>query len=101
MGPPGDDAACVVDLAVVGERKENVAQVVATVGTVGDCLVIPYLECLGGIAVEKVSATKLQFEFWFGHSGEEQRHRLHHKLEVRISRKAMVLRRFNLVQVKL
>lgn len=41
--------------------------------------------CLGNITVEKVSVTELQFEFLYGHDGEEQ-HRSHHKLEVSLRR---------------
>ncbi|KAH7719341.1 RNAse P [Aphelenchoides avenae] len=63
--PDAGDPAGMVDLAVVGEREEDVDQVLAEIGN---------------ITVEKVSVTELQFEFLYGHDGEEQ-HRSHHKLE--------------------
>ncbi|KAH7695486.1 hypothetical protein AAVH_37454, partial [Aphelenchoides avenae] len=61
------DSARMIDLTVVGEREENVDRVLVTIDN---------------IVVDKVNVTELQFEFWLGHSGEEQRHRPHHKLEV-------------------
>lgn len=74
-----------VDLSVVGDREEDVDRVLVTIGTVGREFSIRYLARSDNIIVDKVNVTKLQFEFWSGRKGEEQRHRPHHKLEVSIS----------------
>ncbi|KAH7719365.1 hypothetical protein AAVH_13222 [Aphelenchoides avenae] len=84
LGPLGDDKnpARMVDLSVVGDREEDVDRVLVTIGTVGREFSIRYLARSDNIIVDKVNVTKLQFEFWSGRKGEEQRHRPHHKLEV-------------------
>ncbi|KAH7721049.1 hypothetical protein AAVH_11516 [Aphelenchoides avenae] len=60
------DAARMVDIAVVGEREEDIGQVFSE---------------LDHLVVEKVHNTKLQEEFWMGHEDEQNRNRPLHKLE--------------------